>query len=1042
MKISKYINFKTLALLSVIGLAGCADDIDYRTEDIQDGTIQIQLEVPEAVIVSTRAQSAEEKAVNNLTVFVFNADGSELYDKVKVNDALINNNIATVVLNDKAKGKAVSLYAIANAEITNTVSSIADLEQVAVTGAISLTNGLPMTGKTSTLAAGTHSASLALNRIVAKVSMAFAQGVSNYTLQGFDVVKAADGVLLGMGTGTATYYTSANSTVSATATSNCQTYIYPSRAIKSQSTYPTYAYVILRAKAKDASASTFYRIDLYTKNGEGKQALDFEANHEYQIQITNISHPGYPSADEAAKYPIGDAISYDIYDYHANVLSMATDGSRELGVTREVTISNSIGSQFIVKCYSKTDAAEENTKPTVDGSGVKWLNIVEGPAPVVDASSTPGKAYSFTVTLKDNAKIYSDETAVVKVSWMGLTREVTVKYDAAFQPSDACTVTLKYGGDKTQTVSANYWDYIISTVKGFDPDALVDGKIRNQGLHFPMPYGSSTLRTYSYDINFTPSTDGGNSKIKNVTIATTGDSFFNLDKLSWTYNASTNIGSLSLKSPSKDYTYATGQISFIIEYEDGERILTVDLYHTGFFHEDTYFDGATSKTGVLYYEVVGLGGKYWLDRNLGATSNKMFLDNGTSAVGNTGARGNYYKIADVGTNYTDPIMKYTGICPPGYVVPNSTDWDGIRLSPNFTSSNEVDGSANYIASYYNTGNAKIGKVYFPKSRFINKTSNLASGSKVEGTPNSGDAGSGYYWSTSNSAGLEKEEIGNWLKVLNLAGSSNTYINGSINLHMMNVRCIASDSHADEQKYAIDFNVKGATHVYLYSVDNLGNKSGVFSFPGKAIGSQQAVDNLNYSSNDSYLHFSYTSTISASKLYVFFAYVTSDGKITLISENNATSVDKATGWPVKVGYNYFFNKNSNFAPIRSENNFPWPASGTSSTPDATNYFVADRYVTIDWPTLISNTDMYKVYIWYGDGTKQTADFPGDNYGVFYNENGAQRYTYEFKLKKSCDEFKVIFSRPDEGQTGDITINKNNATLSGTSYTVKLNNLSKR
>lgn len=1081
MKLNKYIKINTVALLASVGLFSCSDDLEVKQAAVEDGMLEIRFDVPDAEVVRTRVQSREENSINQMKLYFFSVDGNNLYAEEDIDPSWLHDNKLTIKLPEQGKTNPMTLYAVVNGNsflqgIVN--PTVTKIENRVATGPISLQNGLVMSGESVNIGAKATAVNITLNRVVSKVSMEFEDNLKEkFSLVGFDVEMAAQGAFIGAGTNNSMwFYSAVGETFNAQLTNGvCDTYVYPSKGKKSNASNPVF--VVMRAKYPVMNGKDYYyRLDL-VKDGEG---LDIEPNHEYQLVIRDINKMGYPTAAEAAKNPETDGVDYEIHDHAKNVMSMTSDGIRELGVTGQVYMSGNVESNFTVKCFSKADSNDVNEKveeriyPTITvKEGSDWLQVLNSEQPEMQSGTSadtsgeqhtddPGTRWIYRLGLVDNAKIYSDKTAVIDVEWMGLSRSVTVYYEASFNADEACAVTLNYkqNGNVAQASAADYWSFLSTTVKGIDKESMADGKVRNEGLHFPMPYGVNNQWTYDYDIDFTKSNDSSNP-IKNITISTSGDSFFNVANLDWVYNTTGYKGTLKLKSPkANDFTYATGAITFHIVYNDNsERNITMDLYHTGFFHTDN-----TMSVGCLYYEVVDLGGKYWLDRNIGATSNMMFIDNADNTnAGNEKARGLFYKIADIGNDYNDPTPKYSTICPPGYEVPNSTDWSALRLSPNFTSSIINDGLTSYVGTYYISNEAKIGKVYFPKGRFYNQNSPLGSGAlmKHESDVNSGDGGSAYYWTSTVASGLEKDEIGNWYRALYMNGSSNTFINGSIKYHMMNVRCIATYSHSSEVKNAIDFNVKGATHVYLYSLDANQNKSGIFSFPGKAIGSQSAVDNLDYSKDNSYLHFSYTSTIPAKELKVFFAYVKDNGEIKIISKNNSQTVGDAEGWDVIVGYNYFFNLEDNFKPIPSTSGeFPWPATGASSGNNGGGgqtggSFIAGKKMTIYWPQYVLGVNMYKIYMWDDNGTKLFGEFPGATNDGWFDKSQTgnpygstnEAYKKEFTLSNTYNKLNAIVADESGNKTPDIEIsykNITNCTITEDAggYKVVLKNLSKQ
>ena len=335
-----------------------------------------------------------------------------------------------------------------------------------------------------------------------------------------------------------------------------------------------------------------------------------------------------------------------------------------------------------------------------------------------------------------------------------------------------------------------------------------------------------------------------------------------------------------------------------------------DLYHTGFFHYDTGNRRKDShETGYYYYEVLPVDGatgtrtRYILDRNLGAKAAGMYIQtaDGSNHISSSEwpfgpggkSAGGYYEVAYQGDNFTGPQM-YDDVCPPGYRVPQQRMWDAIRNSGKFTTA-QAQASASYFRAEYKTtldvernGVTEKETIYFPKSRYM------------ENGSMTGDANAGYYWSQTEAAGTEKDEIGRWLKSLQITGEVTSYINGNVQTFGMSVRPI--NDIADNAEYnVISFNVWGATHIFLYTGDTK-NKNYTTSWPGHAIGNSATADAKDSSNEPLFFNFVYESTVyKAEDLKVIFNYVDASGKITTISKNKVDGlhVDDtwAEGWDV-------------------------------------------------------------------------------------------------------------------------------------------------
>lgn len=1090
--------FCGLALI-IFGLNSCSEDLDFRNEidnSLPEGFIQIELTSGSFQEIKTRAGEYDSEV--NEDIVDYNSGTYALFYNVSETSTP-----TTLIAAKQITSNMVSV----SGDVTNltielpvAVRSIPNFKVVMVT-CVSNINQSPFTEGSNYSAlqsdivsslvkhpAGTSgsynksyemigeatgtsgSYKIQLQRIAAKVSMGLASGFScpaSFSIESYTMynspqygnrVAPIDNARKFNTTGTYQNIEVTNTN----SKGEFFNYTYPVETLGKTTPIPTdnkKAYFILKASFDEDIC--YYRVDLKDAGGN---YLNIESNHWYEVEIQSVCRKGYPSAVEAAARYMGQeeedwnkepSLRAVVHDHAAQVLSMTSDGSRELGVTRAITMTKTVSepggtdifnnAPFTVKIYSPLDSDYDKDIDVNVIEGDDWVEVIRSGsnAPVEigdseelsgnqsDHADNPGKRYRYTLKFKENAKIFNDKSAIVRVTWCGLSRDIDVTYNADFTPETACSVTLNYktigSTSAVKTSQENYWNFIKNTVKGVDGESMSEGRLRNEGFHFPMPYGDGNQWTYDYDIDFTASKPDDNSiTLHNVTISTTGDTFFRYGRtqatqnLVWNYNASTFTGNLKLKNPaSNDFTYATGTLTFTLHYSDeSTRTISVALYHSGFFDE---YDSTT-----YYYEVINCGGYYWLDRNVGASSNKMFVDYDGTSAGNSGATGGYFKIANNGdyndATKTDPTV-LTSMCPKGYTIPNSTDWDHLRLSKNFLTTDVTEDGQHIAATYYDTNNKKMGNCYFPKSRFYNQSSPLDDDVQSTDTPNSGNSAGGYYWTSSVASGLEKAEIGCWLKAVNFIGSSNTYIFGSIKNHMMNVRCIANVSHKTETKNTIEFNVKGATHVYLYTVDDDLNKSGLFEFPGKAIGSSSAVAGLNYNSDDSYLHFSYTSSVPADQLFVFFVYKDDNtGKITILSNNGVNTVRGAEGWEVYNNYNYFFYPSSG-STDHSNPNLESTRIFEVGGKEKKYLFPKNKSIKIIWPQMTNNTNLYRIYLWNG-GTEFAGGFPGgknDKDPYTYDDYEGNAYEYTFTSPMDMDSFKVIFSVDDKShQTQNIDI----------------------
>ncbi len=706
------------------------------------------------------------------------------------------------------------------------------------------------------------------------------------------------------------------------------TYMHPT--LNRGTTAECASYVIVKAAFPTGSSNMYYyRLDFKSPTA----IYDIRPNHHYDFRILAVNGAGYATPEEAAKNPVspslkpsGDGseiISYEIHDHAPVIYNMITDGNNELGVSHELLHSNHSNIRNTEVFYVKTlslSAGDKVETLTADNISfdVQWMEVsgiekVEGdefvgtdfPADPDDSANSDkndaGSVWKVTVKFTEPMEPGSLKGNVI-VNWNGLQRTVPVTWDRTFVASDlfaAVTLHINQGingyGDDDKT---DYFSFLSTTVAGTSSTAN-NGWPRNEGFHFPVRYGNRY--NYFYDIRYK---DLYNGQPYRWRVSVTGDAVIrdNVKICQYQQTRGTTLLSgvqtcnagegpkFSLKfadSALENFTYGVGELILEVTPVGSDEWIayTTDLYHCGFFNKE-------STDSYIYYEVVEMeGGRYWLDRNLGAHSAELYIETsaGDTYYGNPEAAGSYLRPATYQSGkYSDPLMD-SNLCPEGFTYPSSDEWDALRKSPKFL--NESRGY--YYTSEYTTAYGKT--VYFPKA-----------GYKDASDVRQGESRAGYYWSKTASSGTEKLEIGNWLKCLMLTGTASSYINGQVSGKdgyqgfAMAVRCI-DDSPANTTVQKTNFFVKGATHIYLYTVDKAtGDRTAVETWPGKAIGSWDTVDK-------NWFNFIYESTaFSPEDLYVIFNYKEKSGKIISFSrgangsgsrQTDAETPQDLRGWKV-------------------------------------------------------------------------------------------------------------------------------------------------
>lgn len=962
----------TILSLILLLLASCNDEFGLPNErGIQsDGTVELTFSVPAAAVVNTRAEADPEYQVNDISILVFNGSDSEtapaqIIEKLSEGNLIsMNDNRYKVSFKlnaDIRSSKDLQFYFIANIPENVTFQDNATLSTILKqeSNSIGESGKFVMSGYCSLSDLTTKDIPLYRNGAKVTVTNAtnsqgattepgsesylfslFGNATSSPVIGGF---LSAEGSNEGCGT------SSVVSDFPNDVSDNGIRYYHPTL-----NTGGNEGKAFIIVKAEYETKLYFYRLDFKrieeaTNEGETEEKeayLDLLPNHWYQVTIESIDGPGYASPEEASKHPIS-LITYDIHDHAPVIFNMISDGIRELGVTHEVTYNKGVigdenwSEKYIdIKCFSKYDS-EMTSLP--EGLTIisedEWLEIsapeeitnddLIGTGSESDTNHT-GRVFRYKLRFNKTAELGTLNSDIT-VAWKGLTRKIPVTWERSFSGSDLCNVTLKIFNEENELKETitDYWGFLASKEEGSNyseaglwgiSPSKNNGKIRNQGLHFPVMYGDpgeahNVIKRwhYEYEVEMTALKDydfkwevkiDGDPSIKDyVTVDgstsgdhSAGDQFkFKINRVG---NACDNLGTVD--GVKNDYEYGTGKFILIVtptkrEDEPDSRLsneYSFDLYHTGFFHHPkfSYKNGETIPSEILnddfyYYEVVPIQGavrmRYWLDRNLGAKSSGMYIEatGGTAYYGDSDAAGGYYQVANY-NKYNDPTM-ITTVAPPGYRVPQQKIWDAMRNSDRFHT--EVNG--NHFESYYETNDPKIGKVYFPKAMMMENSNKL------------GESRAGYYWTRTASTGTEKEEIGKWLKMLVLSGSSTSYINGNVETYKASVRCI-NNIPDDNKLKRTSFNVNGATHVYLYRIDG-DTKVPTTAWPGHVIGNYSTME-------DGWFNFVFESTdFDPSQLYVIFNFVDEKGFIhtmspeTVSNEKNPTEItpSETTGWKV-------------------------------------------------------------------------------------------------------------------------------------------------
>lgn len=906
-------------------LAGCSDDFerDYPSGIPADGILNLQFGITPMKTVTTRSDSE----IGSVDMYVY--VGTALKQQVSLE--LDENYKASVLLNSDVTeaGANPKFYFVANpTAITGAVTTPTNIGNATVAAITNEDNQLTMSSKELSLAQVVgNGVKVPLVHNSAKITVNQANKTGNTGVDSLDYtsgsayeftpyVDVENSFLLAGGLnkrsnpeGNKTFASLNNATFSA-----AEQFV---PAVINTGNEANKSFVVVKALFSGDGKTYFYRLDFQQKVAKANtnpveyttRPIDVNPNHHYKFLIKSVTGVGYSTPEEASANPT-PLIDYQVHDHSPVIFNMISDGSRFLGVQKEITNEDAtVGStkDVYVKLFSSSSDSEMTELANSDdwdkyfSFSASWLSVegvteadsdeliyeseedetgmnVWGDEGTTSDPNHKGKLYK--VTLKFN-NTFDPGTlnATMTVNWRGLSRQVDVKWIRKFNPSTLFNpvVELKifnryetnWSRSDHQVYSKDYFeDFLEKKTAGTDAVAN-NGHNRADGLHFPMPYGDGDTKwCYLYKLVV----NSGLASSFTWDVSTTGVNGLEIIKPD-TRNSSSEANRtfyIVRTNGKDDFKYETGQLILTITPSGGKPVeySNVKLYHTGFFHIDDRTSVSYIKSPLvgkyLYYEVFESGSgnnvEHWLDRNIGATSAQMHIEGG---INNPDARG-YYMVAAQGDSYHTPIM-YTDACPPGYEVPSQNQWRNLEKDSKF----DIEQIGAYYLPTYRVDATRL--VYFPKSKYYSGDSFI------------GEERAGYYWTRTIASGMEKDQIGNWLKVMNFAGTASSFVNGQLGAgatYYMSLRAVAKSGNDDGRPEKFFFQVKGATHVFLYVDNGDGTRTSATDWPGQAIGNYETVE------NGQIFEYSYeTTTADLNKIKVIFNYVAKNGQIFTFSKNS-------------------------------------------------------------------------------------------------------------------------------------------------------------
>ncbi|MDE6006220.1 MAG: hypothetical protein K2G67_01520 [Muribaculaceae bacterium] len=626
-------------------------------------------------------------------------------------------------------------------------------------------------------------------------------------------------------------------------------------------------------------------------------------NGGWRLIINGALAAGQPTADAAIAKPGGLSVVFE--DSEPKIHNIISDGENVLAVVDSVKFNadGTIDGSTTNKTGQILAKARQKGVPSAGlefKSGTySWITV--GSAWSTTELGADDSNGLFTYELTRNITVSKNEGSersavyTVKLEGTELTRDVVVYQKGVenLKYSNYVDIKLTITGGASPVSNLDYIKFVnpkgsTATIgvecQGIQPEEN-GGRVRNLGLHMPMPNGGDV--TYTYTISTSGKTGNGDIYLNGTNLGKSHEFVFTDSEVP--------------SGGTTKYSYVTQ--SDKIEIKAGDNVYSLDLYHTGFFH----INGST----WYYYEVMQQGERdlYWLDRNLGATSAGMGVRTSTGVMTSTTwpimgekAMGDYYDLDKANSEK-----------PKGWDVPTYAQMRSMTVSSGFTinrMSNPSDHKT-YLAPTFTFHGKEDGEVksyssYFPQNR-------LSAGGDSYG----GDPEAGYYLTKTPSG------TAGWYQTMQFMGMNVTaqniqYKDGNQIVSQASLRCCTGsyDPQSDAETYSC--NVKGYTHVFLYYLNSDGSKTYLTTWPGEQI----AVYESELSNDVGRYHpFEIEPTMSYNKerLYVIFNTVNTKG-VRVYSNMSNADVKARRGTKFKNGGNYDKWEDSTTLPDVEEGNW--------------------------------------------------------------------------------------------------------------------------
>lgn len=537
--------------------------------------------------------------------------------------------------------------------------------------------------------------------------------------------------------------------------------------------------------------------------GSKGDEVDIIRNNSYVFTIKNINAPGYTSPSLAAAADVYEnRIEVEMKNYSESIFDMIACRDYYLGVQDKVSCDAVVTDPFDSGVYAKFEVIT-NYKGNFTISNIK---IIEGEDFVDDSrvggilvssshsdiGESDGSQYTVQIPMFENSYSNDERVVKVRVTVGDLYRDILITQNGmdfldpangiisvgivtdGVNPASGRLLNASEFGQLPIAVTGTPYDYLTflrKDLKGATEEDM--GLRRDNGLHFQI--FAEEGKQYEYFIDLGTSVTDASVNIKYQQEADK-ELYTAAVVNGQTYNSYTHKY-VSVKLTAKgneNYKIWTSEFQVTV----GGRNIVYEVYHTGVIHN---LDGSrqladsdgSKAIGWFYYEQVDVKGEdgytyHILDRNLGASSNKSYVEGGAFSSQNTSSRGGYFILPQT-TDGSSPLAE-AGFLPVGFDMPevyhiSSPDDNHLTLT---NMGMRVEGG---VPTWRSTGSSKIARTYIPIAGYM-EGANLMNPTHAQ------------IWSCDilkGNQGFSEEstEFGNWFRYLDVSGQLSSVQNTRI-----------------------------------------------------------------------------------------------------------------------------------------------------------------------------------------------------------------------------------------------------------------------